>query len=385
MSNLLVLISKRNTSGFSQHSLGPIADIVNYFNHLGVDTVYSTIPGLVDSLALSAKNITSNFKEDINFNELNSYQNVVFFNVDFYLRLYGIEYIYEDSKLSRQSVAIYRNSYPNPIDANLVLLCIPLPSTIVDAESIENFFYLNLKLIISNHQLVLINDVFLLNDPNSFSDITKYSMHYRASSLMRNGVRLDPWTLQINGSLVCANGVSIGSNVEICDDVVLGENVAIGPFCILRNCSVADNVEIKSFTTLDGCSVGSNTFVGPYARIRPGTSIGSRCQIGNFVEIKNSEIHNSVRINHHSFIGDSHIFDGVTIGAGVITCNHNGVETCNTIIEEGAYVGSGCNLIAPITIGKFAIIGAGSTLTKNAPPSKITIARHPQIVRGSNE
>jgi bifunctional UDP-N-acetylglucosamine pyrophosphorylase/glucosamine-1-phosphate N-acetyltransferase len=115
--------------------------------------------------------------------------------------------------------------------------------------------------------------------------------------------------------------------------------------------------------------------VGPYARVRPGSSIGDHVQIGNYVEIKNSEVGSRSRINHHAFIGDATIGDEVTIGAGTITCNHDGVRINRTVVERGAYIGSGCNLVAPVRIGERATVGAGSTITRDVPGSKLTIAR----------
>jgi bifunctional UDP-N-acetylglucosamine pyrophosphorylase/glucosamine-1-phosphate N-acetyltransferase len=119
--------------------------------------------------------------------------------------------------------------------------------------------------------------------------------------------------------------------------------------------------------------------VGPYGRVRPGTTVGDRVQIGNYVEIKTSRIGSGSRINHHSFIGDAELADDVTIGAGTITCNHDGAGHVRTVIDRGAYVGSGCQLVAPVHIGAGATIGAGSTITDDVPPAKLTLARSRQI------
>jgi len=149
----------------------------------------------------------------------------------------------------------------------------------------------------------------------------------------------------------------------------------IGANCILEDSVIGASSKIKPFSLIEGATIGSNTFIGPYGRIRPGTILEDFVQIGNFVEIKNSVIKSNSRINHLSFIGDSDLGRRVTIGAGTITCNHNGIKINRTRVGENAYIGSGCNLIAPIEIGSNATIAAGSTLDKDAPCDHLTIAR----------
>jgi bifunctional UDP-N-acetylglucosamine pyrophosphorylase/glucosamine-1-phosphate N-acetyltransferase len=187
-------------------------------------------------------------------------------------------------------------------------------------------------------------------------------------------------TVEIRGKLIAGEGVIIGSNVIIEGNVVLGDNAVLGDYVKISDSSVGESTEIRDYSILENSTVGTHSFVGPYARLRPDSSVGNKCQIGNFVEIKNSNISNEVRINHMAFIGDTEIGDGVTIGAGVITCNHDGIKTNKTIISDGAYVGSNVNLIAPIKIFKNAVIGSGSTLSQDAPENKLTIARVRQKV-----
>lgn len=198
----------------------------------------------------------------------------------------------------------------------------------------------------------------------------------RAIEAMKQGIRLhDPATTYIRGNLVCGPGVEIDPNVIVEGDVILGEGVKIGAHSILRNCKIGDKTSINPFSLVEQSSVGSNSFVGPYGRIRPGSVIGDNVQIGNYVEIKNSRIGDGSRINHHTFIGDATLDQKVTIGAGTITCNHDGFGAQQTIIERGAYIGSGCNLVAPLHIGENAVVGAGSTIACEVPAAKLTLAR----------
>jgi len=196
---------------------------------------------------------------------------------------------------------------------------------------------------------------------------------------IKNGVQInDPNTVYIRGKVNFGSDVCIDVNVIFEGDVNIGNGVKIGANTILRNCHIGDGATINPFSLIEESSIGSRTVVGPYGRVRPGCIVGNDVQIGNYVEIKNSNIGNYSRINHHTFIGDALIANCVTLGAGTITCNHDGVRINQTIIESGAYIGSGCNLVAPIKIGKNAVIGAGSTITKDVPASKLTIARQQQ-------
>jgi len=201
----------------------------------------------------------------------------------------------------------------------------------------------------------------------------------RAVAALRQGVRIhDPARIYIRGTLKCGSGVTIDSNVIIEGNVILGNNVKIGANSILRTSRIGDGTQINPFSLVEQSSVGAASFVGPYARIRPGSVIGDHVQIGNYVEIKNSRIGDGSRVNHHTFIGDALLADHVTVGAGTITCNHDGVAINRTIIERGAYVGSGCNLVAPLHIGENAIVGAGSTIVRDVPAAKLTLARQRQ-------
>ena len=197
--------------------------------------------------------------------------------------------------------------------------------------------------------------------------------------LIANGVLVrDPFRLDIRGDLTCGLGVEIDINVVIEGKVLLEDGVKIGANCILRDCKIGQDAMIHPFSLVEGAIIGKQGFVGPYGRVRPNSRLGDRVQIGNFVEIKNANVSSRCRINHLAFVGDSDLGERVTLGAGTITCNHDGVGVNHMSIDEGAFVGSGCNLVAPVTIGANATIASGSTITEDVPAEKLTIARSRQ-------
>jgi bifunctional UDP-N-acetylglucosamine pyrophosphorylase/glucosamine-1-phosphate N-acetyltransferase len=203
----------------------------------------------------------------------------------------------------------------------------------------------------------------------------------RAHNAMLAGVRVrDPQHCWIRGELVCGSDVEIEPDVIFEGKVVLGNGVKIGAHCILRDSEIGANTRINPFSLIEQATIGTSGIVGPYGRIRPGSRIADAVQIGNYVEIKNSEIGSRSRINHHAFIGDATVAEDVTVGAGTITCNHDGVRINRTVIERGAYIGSGCNLIAPLRVGERATIGAGSTITEDVPAMQLTLARPRQMI-----
>ena len=203
----------------------------------------------------------------------------------------------------------------------------------------------------------------------------------RAEQLLRAGLLIrDPATTRIDGPLSFGVDVEIEPGCTLHGPVTLGDRVRIGQGSIVRRAAIASDVDVRPFTTIEDATIGARTFVGPYARVRPGTAVGADSQIGNFVELKAARLGRKNRINHLSFVGDATFGDEVTLGAGTITCNHDGVRTQLTTIADGAYIGSGCVLVAPIAVGEGATVGAGSTLTKDAPPRKLTLARTRQLV-----
>ncbi len=198
--------------------------------------------------------------------------------------------------------------------------------------------------------------------------------------LMATGVDVQcPKRLYIRGKIICGKNVKIDLNVIIEGDVRLGDNVVIGANNILKDCTIGKGSVVNPFSLVEDAVIGENCFIGPYGRIRPDVSIGDYVSIGNFVEIKSANISSKCRINHLAFVGDADLAESVTIGAGTITCNHDGVETNRTTIEEGVYVGSGCNLVAPLKVNANATIASGSTITKEVAADTLTIARSRQV------
>ena len=160
---------------------------------------------------------------------------------------------------------------------------------------------------------------------------------------------------------------------------MLGNGVRIGANCILNNVTIADGTNIHPFSHLEDCTIGENVNVGPYARLRPGTELADDVRIGNFVETKKAKIGTGSKVNHLSYVGDTLMGAGCNIGAGTITCNYDGVNKHQTTIGDNVFVGSDSQLVAPVTIGDGATIGAGSTITKESPAGELTLSRSKQI------
>lgn len=197
--------------------------------------------------------------------------------------------------------------------------------------------------------------------------------------------------VDVRGELSVGENVSIDSNVIVKGTVTLADGVTIEPNCMLEDTSIGANTNIRANSIVESAQIGKNCVVGPYARIRPKTDIGDGAQIGNFVEVKESVIGAESKINHHAYVGNATLGRGVIIGAGTITCNFDGEKTQPTRIGDEAFIGSGCQLIAPIEIGPRAVIGAGSTVTQDAPGDRLTLARARQVTvegwrpRGSHD
>ena len=201
-----------------------------------------------------------------------------------------------------------------------------------------------------------------------------------ANQLMDAGVSLaDPARIDVRGTLECGADVfiDVGCVFEGC--VTLAVGTKIGPYCVIRNSVIGKNVSINAFSHLDGAKVGNHSVVGPYARLRPGADLANDVHIGNFVEVKNSKIAANSKANHLAYVGDSIVGSRVNIGAGTITCNYDGVNKHQTIIEDDVFIGSDTQLVAPVRVGRGATLGAGTTLTKDAPPNQLTVSRAKQI------
>lgn len=201
-----------------------------------------------------------------------------------------------------------------------------------------------------------------------------------AINLMRNGVTLlDPDRIDIRGELVCGKDVEIDVGCIFIGKVNLADGVKVGAYCTLKDVEVGEGTEILPYCHFDGAKVGENVRLGPYSRLRPGAVLADETHIGNFVEIKKSTIGFASKVNHLSYIGDTDMGARVNIGAGTITCNYDGVNKFRTTIGDDAFIGSDTQLVAPVTVGKGATLGAGTTLTKNAPDDKLTLSRARQV------
>ena len=214
------------------------------------------------------------------------------------------------------------------------------------------------------------------NDPWQLAQLERAFQLRAVRALCTAGARFaDPARIDIRGD------VAVGSDVEIDVDVVfegrvaLGDGVRVGPFCRLKDVELAAGTEVRAHCDLDGARTEGAVLVGPYARLRPGTVLADGVHVGNFVETKNAKLGVGSKANHLTYLGDAVVGAGVNIGAGTITCNYDGVNKSTTTIGDGAFIGSNSSLVAPVTIGAQATIGAGSVITKDAPPGELSIGR----------
>jgi bifunctional UDP-N-acetylglucosamine pyrophosphorylase / glucosamine-1-phosphate N-acetyltransferase len=218
-----------------------------------------------------------------------------------------------------------------------------------------------------------------VNDRLQLAALERFYQRQQAEKLMRQGVTLrDPARFDLRGELTIGQDVVVDINVIVEGRVTIGNHCTIGPNCILRNVVLGDHVEIKANSFIDGAEIATHCTIGPFARIRPGTILASHVEVGNFAEIKNSLVGQASKIHHVSYIGDSEIGKQVNIGAGTITCNYDGVNKHRTVIGDNAFIGSNTEIVAPVRIGEGAMIGAGSTITEDAPAHQLTLARAKQ-------
>jgi bifunctional UDP-N-acetylglucosamine pyrophosphorylase/glucosamine-1-phosphate N-acetyltransferase len=201
-----------------------------------------------------------------------------------------------------------------------------------------------------------------------------------ANALLEKGVTLmDPSRIDIRGELICGRDVTIDVGCVFEGRVELADGVQVGAHNVLVNATIAAGVNIKPFCHIEDAVVGAASIIGPYARLRPGTVLAEDVHVGNFVEIKNSQVAAHSKANHLAYVGDATVGSRVNIGAGTITCNYDGANKFRTVIEDDAFIGSDSQLIAPVTVGKGATLGAGTTLSKDAPAGKLTVSRPRQV------
>jgi bifunctional UDP-N-acetylglucosamine pyrophosphorylase/glucosamine-1-phosphate N-acetyltransferase len=214
------------------------------------------------------------------------------------------------------------------------------------------------------------------NDPWQLAQLERAFQLRAVRALCVQGVRFaDPARVDIRGTVSASRDVEIDVDVVLEGDVILGDDVRIGPFCRLKDVSLAAGTQVRAHCDLDGARTEGAVTIGPFARLRPGTVLADGVHIGNFVETKNAILGVGSKANLLSYRGDAAIGAKVNIGAGTITCNYDGVNKATTRIEDGAFIGSNSALVAPVTIGRDATIGAGSVITKDAPEGELTIAR----------
>lgn len=219
-------------------------------------------------------------------------------------------------------------------------------------------------------------EAFGANDAAQLAELTTYLRRRDARRLMLAGVRIaDPARFDLRGHFSHGRDVEIDVDVILEEGVTLGDGVTIGPFCRLRNVNLAAGTEVLAHCDLEGVTTYGACRIGPFARLRPGTELGAGSHVGNFVETKKTRLGEGSKANHLSYLGDARIGSGVNIGAGTITCNYDGVNKHATAIGDGAFIGSNTSLVAPVRVGEHATIGAGSTITADTPPDKLTLAR----------
>ncbi len=218
-----------------------------------------------------------------------------------------------------------------------------------------------------------------VNDKAQLAALERQYQRNIASQLLAQGVTLlDPARLDVRGSLRCGRDVTIDVGCVFSGTVVLGDDVTVGAHCVLEDVEVGAGSQIAPFSHLQQCLVGMDNRIGPFARLRPGAVLNAAVHVGNFVEIKNSVIGDESKVNHLSYVGDSTVGKRVNVGAGTITCNYDGANKHRTVIEDDVFIGSGTELVAPVTVKAGATIGAGSTITREAPAGELTLARERQ-------
>ncbi len=219
-------------------------------------------------------------------------------------------------------------------------------------------------------------EVLGVNSRQQLAELERVYQRNIAESLLAQGVTLlDPARLDVRGTLECGRDVVIDVGCIFEGRVKLGDGAKVGAYSMLKDVEVAEGVEILPFCHIEGTRIGRAARIGPYARLRPGTDLDAETQIGNFVEIKNSQVGFNSKINHLSYVGDAYVGRKVNIGAGTITCNYDGANKHRTVIEDEAFIGSDSQLVAPVTVGRGATLGAGTTLTRDAPPGELTLSR----------
>lgn len=232
---------------------------------------------------------------------------------------------------------------------------------------------------VATTQPAALHEVAGVNDRVQLAELERIYQRQQAESLMRSGVTLaDPTRFDLRGQLDAEPDVFIDINVIIAGRVRLAAGVRIGPNCVLIDCDIGAETEILANCVIESAQVGANARIGPFARLRPEARLADDTHVGNFVEIKKTQLGRGSKVNHLTYLGDAEVGAGVNVGAGTITCNYDGVNKSKTQIGDGAFIGSNTALVAPVTIGAGATIGAGSVITRDAPAEQLTVSRAKQ-------
>lgn len=219
-----------------------------------------------------------------------------------------------------------------------------------------------------------------VNNRLQLAGLERVYQRQQAEQLLLAGVMLrDPARFDLRGELTHGRDVTIDTNVIIEGRVSLGNNVVIGTGCVLKDCAIGDNVVISPYTVIEQAQLRADCTVGPFARLRPGTELEEGAHVGNFVEMKKARLGRGSKAGHLSYLGDAEIGAGVNIGAGTITCNYDGANKHQTVIGDDVFVGSDSQLVAPVTVGNGATIGAGTTVTRNVAENELALSRVRQV------
>ncbi|NNH86660.1 bifunctional UDP-N-acetylglucosamine diphosphorylase/glucosamine-1-phosphate N-acetyltransferase GlmU [Acinetobacter terrae] len=221
-----------------------------------------------------------------------------------------------------------------------------------------------------------------VNDRIQLAALEREFQSYQAKKLMQQGVHLiDPARFDLRGNLKVGQDVRIDINVIIEGDCEFGDDVEIGAGCVIKNTVIASGTKVQPYSIFDNAVVGSDAQIGPFARLRPGAKLANEVHIGNFVEVKNSSIGLGSKANHFTYLGDAEVGAGSNIGAGTITCNYDGANKYKTIIGDAAFIGSNSSLVAPVSIGNGATIGAGSVITRDVAENSLAFERSKQVAK----
>jgi len=257
----------------------------------------------------------------------------------------------------------------------------------IDNNNIQGEYYLTdiIELAVKDGKKIITSqpentyEVEGVNDRSQLSKLERIKQQEIAEAMMADGVTVaDPSRIDIRGELTVGNDSFIDVNCIFEGKVSVGKNVTIGAGCVISDCTIADGCIIKPYCVIEKALIDNDVEVGPFARLRPGTYLQQNSRVGNFVEVKNTQLGEGSKASHLTYLGDTEVGSKVNIGAGTITCNYDGANKHKTIIKDGAFIGSDSQLVAPVTIGKNSTIGAGSTITRDTEDGELALSRTAQ-------